>query len=100
MAASRVRSIHTQQATRLLLTVAEYIWKSPIKRWCASHLRRNLELRTLLIKVRLWFKRQTWMSPSWSSLNLGPPPELVLCGRGGHRQFVSPFTTANAMVEP
>lgn len=76
--------------------VEEYSWKSPKYRWWASHLLKNLELKTLLIKVRLWFKRQTWISPSWMSLNFGPPPELHRWGLWG--RCAPPFPIANAMA--
>ena len=68
--------------TNLQLTVDDRISESARIKWWASHLLRYLEFIILLTIVLVWFRRQTWMSPSWISLNLGPEglPDLVLEG--------------------
>lgn len=63
---------------RAVLTVAETRLLSVKVRWCGSHLRKNLEVRILLRKVRGCLTTHTWMSPSWSNLYLMP---LLLCKR-------------------
>ena len=82
---------HTHTHTRKQLTVADVRLLSVSVRWCGSHLRKNLEVRILLRKVRGCLTTHTWMSPSWSSLYRiplllqwcrvllhGPAPSLVL----------------------
>jgi len=43
-------------------------------RWWLSQRRRYLEFMILLTIVRVWFRRQSWMSPSDNSLHLDVPP--------------------------
>lgn len=72
------RGARQSDPCRAVLTVADTRLLSVKVRWWGSHLRKYLEVRSLLRKVRGCLTTHTWMSPSWSSLYLMP---LLLCRR-------------------
>ena len=61
------------------LTVDDNISESAKIKWCDSHLLKYFEFIILLTIVLVWLSRQSWMSPSFISLNLGPEwvPDLL-----------------------
>lgn len=61
----------------MLATVLERISQLSRMRWWLSQRRRYLEFMILLTIVRVWFRRQSWMSPSDSSLHRDVPPPLT-----------------------
>jgi len=57
-----------------LATVVERISQLSSRRWWLSQRRRYLEFMILLTIVRVWFRRQSWISPSDNSLQRDVPP--------------------------
>jgi len=83
--------VFSQTRKILLATVFERISQLSSRRWWLSQRRRYLEFMILLTIVRVWFRRQSCMSPSDSNLHREVPPPPTPCPQtAGDVRFTPP----------